>query len=159
MDVQVGCRAEPLYQRDRYYDTYFRKCGALLKDDGMMLLQAITIADQRYHSACRSVDFIQRHIFPGSCIPSVTAITDAVARVSDMRLVDLLDIGAHYATTLRRWRENMFANIERVRALGYSEEFIRMWEFYFCYCEGGFIERVIGDAQMLFIKPLARPIV
>ena len=123
----------------------------------MMLLQAITIADQRYESARRSVDFIQRHIFPGSCIPSVTVIADAVARVTDMRLVDLLEIGAHYATTLRCWRENLFANIDRVRALGYPEEFIRMWAFYFCYCEGGFIERVIGDAQMLFIKPLARP--
>jgi cyclopropane-fatty-acyl-phospholipid synthase len=141
----------------QYYDTYFRKCGELLKDDGLFMLQAITIADQRYDAARRSVDFIQRHIFPGSCIPSVTAITDAVARVSDMRLVDLLDIGAHYATTLRCWRENLFANLDRVRALGYPEEFIRMWEFYFCYCEGGFIERVIGDAQMLFIKPLARP--
>ena len=141
----------------QYYDTYFRKCGELLKDDGLFMLQAITIVDQRYDAARRSVDFIQRHIFPGSCIPSVTAITDAVARVSDMRLVDLLDIGAHYATTLRCWRENLFANIDRVRALGYPEEFIRMWEFYFCYCEGGFIERVIGDAQMLFIKPLARP--
>ncbi len=141
----------------RYYDAYFRQCGALLKPDGMMLLQAITIADQRYESARDAVDFIQRHIFPGSCIPSVTVITDAVARVTDMRLVDLLDIGEHYATTLRCWRENLFANLERVRALGYPEEFIRMWEFYFCYCEGGFIERVIGDAQMLFIKPLARP--
>ena len=141
----------------QYYDTYFRKCGELLKDDGLFMLQAITIADQRYDAARRSVDFIQRHIFPGSCIPSVTAITDAVARVSDMRLVDLLDIGAHYATTLRCWRENLFANLARVRAIGYPEEFIRMWEFYFCYCEGGFIERVIGDAQMLFIKPLARP--
>jgi cyclopropane-fatty-acyl-phospholipid synthase len=141
----------------QYYDAYFRQCGALLKPHGMMLLQAITIADQRYEAARRSVDFIQRHIFPGSCIPSVTAIADAVARVTDMRLVDLLDIGAHYATTLRCWRENLFANIDRVRALGYPEEFIRMWTFYLCYCEGGFIERVIGDAQMLFIKPLARP--
>ncbi|MBA0901881.1 MAG: class I SAM-dependent methyltransferase [Candidatus Nitrotoga sp.] len=141
----------------RYYDAYFRQCGALLKPDGMMLLQAITIADQRYESARNAVDFIQRHIFPGSCIPSVTVITDAVTRVTDMRLVDLLDIGVHYATTLRCWRENLFANLEQVRALGYTEEFIRMWEFYFCYCEGGFIERVIGDAQMLFIKPLARP--
>ena len=141
----------------RYYDAYFRQCGALLKPDGMMLLQAITIADQRYESARNAVDFIQRHIFPGSCSPSVTVITDAVTRVTDMRLVDLLDIGVHYATTLRCWRENLFANLEQVRALGYPEEFIRMWEFYFCYCEGGFIERVIGDAQMLFIKPLARP--
>jgi cyclopropane-fatty-acyl-phospholipid synthase len=140
-----------------YYDAYFRKCGDLLKPDGMMLLQAITIADQRYDAARKSVDFIQRHIFPGSCIPSVTAMSDAIARVTDMKLFHLEDIGPHYATTLRRWRENLFANIDRVRALGYPEEFIRMWEFYFCYCEGGFLERAIGDVQMLLVKPDARP--
>ena len=141
----------------QYYDSYFRKCSDLLKPDGMMLLQAITIADQRYEAARDSVDFIQRHIFPGSCIPSVAAIADAILRVTDLRLVHLDDIAPDYATTLRCWRENMFANIDRVGALGYPQEFIRMWEFYFCYCEGGFAERVIGDAQMLFIKPLARP--
>ena len=141
----------------QYYDTYFRKCSDLLKPDGLMLLQAITIADQRYAGARDSVDFIQRHIFPGSCIPSVAVITDAIARVTDLRLFHLDDIGFHYATTLKRWRENMFANLGRVRALGYPEEFIRMWEFYFCYCEGGFAEGVLGDAQMLLVKPLARP--
>jgi cyclopropane-fatty-acyl-phospholipid synthase len=132
----------------QYHDAYFRKCS--------MLLQAITIADQRYEAAKKSVDFIQRHIFPGSCIPSVAAITDAVARVTNMRLVDLKDIGPDYAITLRRWRENLFAHLDRVRALGYPDSFIRMWDFYFCYCEAGFIERVIGDAQMLLVKPLAR---
>jgi cyclopropane-fatty-acyl-phospholipid synthase len=141
----------------QFYDTYFRKCSDLLKLDGLMMLQAITIADQRYAAARDSVDFIQRYIFPGSCIPSVAAITDSIARVTDLRLVDLYDIGQHYATTLRRWRENMFARIDEVRALGYPEEFIRMWEFYFCYCEGGFAEGVLGDAQMLFVKPGARP--
>lgn len=140
-----------------FYDAYFRKCGELLKPEGMMLLQAITIADQRYESARRAVDFIQRYIFPGSCIPSVTVMGNAIARVTDMRLYHLEDIGPHYATTLRLWRENMFANLDRVRALGYPEEFIRMWEFYFCYCEGGFAERAIGDVQMLLVKPLARP--
>ena len=140
-----------------YYDAYFRKCGELLKPEGMMLLQAITIADQRYDAARKSVDFIQRHIFPGSCIPSVTALSDAIARVTDMKLFHLEDIGPHYATTLRHWRENLFANIDLVRALGYPEEFIRMWEFYFCYCEGGFLERAIGDVQMLLVKPGARP--
>ena len=140
-----------------YYDAYFRKCGELLKPEGMMLLQAITIADQRYDAARKSVDFIQRHIFPGSCIPSVTALSDAIARVTDMKLFHLEDIGPHYATTLRHWRENLFANIDQVRALGYPEEFIRMWEFYFCYCEGGFFERAIGDVQMLLVKPAARP--
>src|SRR6185436_982352 len=113
------------------YDTYFRKCGELLKPEGMMLLQAITIADQRYGAARKSVDFIQRHIFPGSCIPSVTVMSDAIARVTDMKLFHLEDIGPHYATTLRHWRDNLFANINQVRALGYPEEFIRMWDFYF----------------------------
>ncbi len=92
-----------------FYDDYFGKCGALLKPDGLMLLQAITIADQRYDAARRSVDFIQRYIFPGSCIPSVTAMNDSITRASDLQLVHLEDIGPHYATTLRQWRENFFA--------------------------------------------------
>jgi cyclopropane-fatty-acyl-phospholipid synthase len=141
----------------RYYETFFRKCSGLLKPEGTMLLQAITIADQRYASALKAVDFIQRHIFPGSCIPSITAMSIAMTRATDMRLYHLEDIGPHYATTLKAWRENFFANIDRIRALGYSEESIRMWEFYFCYCEAGFAERAIGDVQMLLVKPLARP--
>lgn len=138
---------------DEYYDTYFRQCGRLLKEDGLMLLQAITITDQRYEQARRSVDFIQRYIFPGSTIPAVTAMLDAITRESDLRLVHLEDIGPHYAATLRKWREQFFGNIEAVRALGYPESFIRMWEFYLCYCEGGFEERALGDVQMLLAKP------
>lgn len=137
----------------QFYDAYFRQCSALLKPDGLMLLQAITIADQQYETAKNSVDFIQRYIFPGSCIPSVTALLDSITRSSDMRLFDLEDIGPHYATTLRQWRENIFRQIDQVRALGYSREFLRMWEFYLCYCEGGFIERAIGDVHMLLAKP------
>lgn len=137
----------------QYFDTYFGKCGALLKPDGLMLLQAITIADQRYEQAKRSVDFIQRYIFPGSCIPSVAAMTDSIARTGDMRLYHLEDIGPHYAMTLRKWRENFFTKIAQVRALGYPDSFIRMWEFYLCYCEGGFAERAIGDVHMLLVKP------
>ena len=140
-----------------YLDAYFRKCSELLEPEGSMLLQAITIADQRYEAARNSVDFIQRHIFPGSCIPSVAVMSDAIARVTDMRVCHLEDIGPHYATTLGCWRENLFANLEQVRALGYPETFIRMWEFYLCYCEGGFSERAIGDVQMVLVKPLARP--
>ncbi len=136
----------------QFYDAYFAQCARLLKDDGLMLLQAITIADQRYEQARRSVDFIQRYIFPGSTIPSVTAMLDAATRSSDLRLVDMLDIGAHYATTLRLWRENFEREQAAVRALGYSEAFMRMWKFYLCYCEGGFAERAIGDAQMLLAK-------
>lgn len=137
----------------QYYETYFKQCSHLLKPTGMMLLQAITIADQQYESAKKSVDFIKRYIFPGSCIPSVTAIQDAVTKSSDLRLYNLKDIGPHYATTLNRWRKNVFANLEEIKALGYSDEFIKMWEFYLCYCEGGFTERVISDVHMLFVKP------
>ncbi|MGA8033256.1 MAG: cyclopropane-fatty-acyl-phospholipid synthase family protein [Casimicrobiaceae bacterium] len=137
----------------QYYDLFFSQCAKLLRHDGLMLLQAITIADQRYDAARRSVDFIQRHIFPGSTIPSVTAMLASTTRATDMRLVHLEDIGPHYAATLRAWRENLLANLDAVRALGYPEPFIRMWEFYLCYCEGGFAERALGDVQMLLARP------
>lgn len=137
----------------QFYDTYFAKVSQLLKPDGLALIQAITIADQRFNSAIQSVDFIQHYIFPGSNIPSNTAMLTSITKVSDMRLFDLEDIGPHYATTLRMWRENFFANITQVRKLGYSEEFIKMWEFYFCYCEGGFAERALGDVHLLLAKP------
>jgi len=139
-----------------FLDTYFARCGALLEPHGMMLLQAITIDDRRYESARRSVDFIQRHIFPGSCIPSVAVMTGAIARRTDLRLFHLEDIGPHYARTLAHWRENLERNRARIRALGYSEAFLRMWEFYLCYCEGGFAEQALGDVQMLLVKPRAR---
>jgi cyclopropane-fatty-acyl-phospholipid synthase len=137
----------------QFYDTYFGQVGRLLKPDGMALIQAITIADQRYEAARRSVDFIQRHIFPGSTIPSVTAMTQSYTRASDLRLFHLEDIGPHYATTLRRWSERFHAQRHRIHALGYPESFCRLWDFYFSYCEGGFAERVLGNAQMLLVKP------
>ena len=137
----------------QYYETYFKKCSDLLPPEGMMLLQAITIADQQYETAKHSVDFIQRHIFPGGCIPSVSIMTDSIARATDMRLFHLEDIGPHYVKTLRAWRNNLLNNRAMIQSLGYSEEFIRMWEFYFCYCEGGFAERAIGNVQMLLTKP------
>jgi len=139
-----------------YYDTYFAQCGRLLADDGLMLLQAITIADQRYESACKSVDFIQRYIFPGSTIPSISVMLASIARSTDMKLSHLEDIGPHYATTLRHWRLNFLRNLDAVRAQHYPESFIRMWEFYLCYCEAGFEERAIGDVQMLLAKPGSR---
>jgi cyclopropane-fatty-acyl-phospholipid synthase len=135
---------------------YFRKCSELLKPSGAMLLQAITIADQRYEEYRKSVDFIQRYIFPGGHLPSLAVMTDAVANHTDMRLLGLEDIGLHYATTLNRWRENFFARLDDVRRMGYPEPFIRMWEFYLCYCEGAFLERAISDVQMVFTKPDAR---
>ena len=140
----------------RYFDTYFNKCSELLKPSGMMLLQSITIGDQRYRVARKSIDFIQRYIFPGGCLPSVAALSDSIARKTNMRIYDLEDIGIHYAATLRLWRERFFANIERVRQLGYSEDFIRMWDYYLSYCEGGFRQQTIGTVQLLLTKPRAR---
>ncbi len=137
----------------QYLDTYFAKCASLLKPNGAMLLQAITIQDQFYEQALKSVDFIQRFIFPGSFIPSVTAITNSVTRATDMKVSHLRDIGPHYATTLRKWREAFFAHAPEIRALGLPDTFIRMWDFYFCYCEGGFAERQLGDVHMLLTKP------
>jgi cyclopropane-fatty-acyl-phospholipid synthase len=140
----------------QYLKTFFRTCSRLLKDDGLMALQAITIRDQLFDRHKRSVDFIKRYIFPGSCIPSITAISSAVARATDLRLVHLEDITPHYARTLHEWRRRFFANIDKVRALGFSDTFIRMWEYYLCYCEGGFSERYIGDVQLMLVKPLCR---
>lgn len=139
-----------------YLDTYFQTCSRLLKPHGMLLLQAITIADQQYERYKRAVDFIQHYIFPGGGLPSVAALTASMARVTDLRLFHLEDIGPHYAATLRHWRERFLANLDKVRGLGFSDSFIRMWEFYLCYCEGGFGERAIGAAQLLFTKPLCR---
>jgi cyclopropane-fatty-acyl-phospholipid synthase len=138
------------------FDTFFQKCSDLLRHDGDMLIQAITIADQRYAEYRKSVDFIQRYIFPGSGLPSSAVMTDAVARKTDMRLLDLEDIGLHYATTLNDWRQNFTARLEDVRRQGYPESFIRMWEYYLCYCEGAFLERAISDVQILFSKPGSR---
>lgn len=137
----------------RHFDTYFEKCTDLLKTDGVMLLQSITIADQRYTAAKKSIDYIQRYIFPGGCLPSVAALSDAIARKTDMRIFHLEDIGPHYASTLRLWRERFFANIEKIGQLGYSERFIRMWQYYLCYCEGGFRQQSIGTVQLLLTKP------
>jgi cyclopropane-fatty-acyl-phospholipid synthase len=139
-----------------FYATFFQTCSRLLKDDGLMALQAITIGDQIFDRHKRSVDFIKRYIFPGSCIPSVTAINKAIVRATDLRLIHLEDITPHYAKTLREWRRRFFANVDKIREMGYPDTFIRMWEYYLCYCEGGFAERYIGDVQMLFAKPLYR---
>jgi cyclopropane-fatty-acyl-phospholipid synthase len=136
----------------QYYDTYFRCCSNVLKPGGLMLLQAITIADQQYEAARDSVDFIKRHIFPGCCIPSIAAISASVARASELRIVGLDDIGPHYATTLAHWRANLQRNAPLARALGRDDTFLRMWEFYFSYCEGGFAEGALGDAQILLVK-------
>ncbi len=140
----------------QYLDTYFEKCAGLLKPDGVMLLQAITIADQRYEDALREVDYIKKFIFPGGFLPSVSAMCKSVSQVTDMKLFHMEDIGPHYARTLGDWRQRFFDSIEKVRSLGYSDAFVRMWEYYLCYCEGGFRERDIGTVQMVLTKPGSR---
>ncbi|PYB80931.1 SAM-dependent methyltransferase [Pseudomonas sp. LB-090624] len=140
----------------RYLPTYFRQCAGLLKADGLMLLQAITIRDQRYDQARRSVDFIQRYIFPGGALPSLSVLLDTASRQTALNLVHLEDFGVDYALTLRHWRDNLKQARAPLAALGYDETFQRLWEFYLCYCQGGFEERAIGVAQLLWAAPNAR---
>jgi cyclopropane-fatty-acyl-phospholipid synthase len=140
----------------RHLDEYFRVCSERLSPDGLMLIQAITTPDRGFARSLRSVDFVKRYIFPGGQLLSITAIGESVKRATDLRMTHLEDFSAHYARTLADWREAMFKNLDRVRALGLPETFIRMWEFYLCYCEGGFAERSTGVAQILFEKPEGR---
>ncbi len=137
----------------RHLPTYFRTCAERLKPDGAALIQAITMPDHLYDRYLDAPDFISRYIFPGCCCPSLHAISDAVARSTDLRLNNLEDLSPHYARTLREWRNAFHANLEHVRGMGFDDRFIRMWEFYLCYCEGGFAERFTGVVQLLFSKP------
>ena len=139
-----------------FLDVYFRSCARLLKPEGAMLLQAITIQDQYYQQALKSVDYIQRYVFPGSFIPSIEALSKSLAKATDFKIFHLEDIGPHYARTLRMWRERFFRNLGKVRELGYNDSFVRLWEYYLCYCEGGFMERQLGTVQMLLTKPGCR---
>ncbi|MCA9263911.1 MAG: class I SAM-dependent methyltransferase [Planctomycetales bacterium] len=139
-----------------YLDTYFRQCARLLKPTGSMLLQAITMPDQGYRHYLKSVDFIQRYIFPGGCLPSLGAICDSVRRVTDFRVTMLDDFAQHYARTLQLWRAEFFRRLDEIRELGMDDVFIRTWDFYFCYCEGAFCENLTGVAQILLEKPGCR---
>ena len=136
-----------------HLDTYFGRIGRLLAPDGLALLQAITIEDRRYDSALRSVDFIKKHIFPGSFIPCASVLLGSAARASDLVVVNLEDLGDDYARTLAAWRARFDANASDIAALGYDERFRRAWRFYLIYCEGGFRERALSNVQLLFAKP------
>lgn len=137
----------------KYYDEYFRTCSRLLKDDGLMLIQAITISDQRFGQSVRNIDFIKRYIFPGGQLPCNAVIAEKIATQTDMQLIGMEDITRDYARTLRAWRENFWQRIDEVRRLGCDELFIRLWHYYLCFCEGGFLERVIHTGQFLIAKP------
>ena len=141
----------------QYLDTYLAKIDSLLNAEGQAMLQAITIRDQRFESAKRDMDFIKRYIFPGGFLPSHHAMLSSVMRKTSLNMVALDEIGQHYARTLREWRQRFEASLEKVRAQGYDERFIRMWRYYLCYCEGGFIERSIGTCHLVLAKPQAKP--
>ena len=140
-----------------YFDTFFARVGALLTDTGLALIQAITIEDSRFDQYKRTADYIKRFIFPGGCLPSINAMLHSTTRMTDLVLVHMEDIGLHYATTLRHWWQNCLANQAQIEALGYPPTFLRMWQFYLSYCEGGFMERSIGDVQLLLARPGWRP--
>lgn len=137
----------------QWLDTYFATCSKLLKPNGLALIQGITLADQLHRGYLRSVDFIQRYIFPGGCLPSIESMATSVCRATDLRIFHLEDAPQHYARTLADWRKNFFAVMPRLREMNLGDEFLRMWEYYLCYCEGGFREQQLGLVQLLLIKP------
>ncbi len=139
-----------------YLGTYLGACSRLLHPEGQMLLQVISMPDQRYKSYLRTSDFIRKHVFPGSCCPSLSALQNALTESTDMRCVQYEDITPHYVTTLEHWHQRYEESIDRVRELGYPEEFIRMWRYYLSYCIAGFAERYIGVGQMMLNKPGCR---
>ena len=133
-----------------FLPSYIDQCQSLLKPQGLMAIQAITIADQRYNSYSNSVDFIQKYIFPGGFLPSITALTQAATQNSDLVVRDLFDIGADYGKTLNCWHQTFNQRLDRVKELGFDERFIRMWNYYFCYCQGGFRAKTISTVHMTF---------
>jgi cyclopropane-fatty-acyl-phospholipid synthase len=141
----------------QFFDTFFARCARLLRPGGAMLLQAITIDARAYAVEKAKRSFANTYIFPGGCLPSLEVISRSISRVTDLRAVHLEDITAHYVKTLRCWRENFLAQLERVRSLGYDGRFQRTWELYLAYCEGGFGGGRISDVQLLLAKPGYQP--
>jgi cyclopropane-fatty-acyl-phospholipid synthase len=137
----------------KYLDVYFKKCHDLLKKNGTLALQVITSPDSRYESLKKGVDWIQKHIFPGSLLPSVAAINGAINRTGDMTLVDLKDMGLDYAKTLKLWFDSFNANLDKVRKLGFDERFVRKWNYYLCYCEAAFEMRNINVMHLIYTRP------
>jgi cyclopropane-fatty-acyl-phospholipid synthase len=137
----------------KFYDAYFKKCHELLKKDGVLALQVITCPDSRFESLRTGVDWIQKHIFPGSLLPSVASINRAINNTSDLTLVDLKDLGLDYGRTLNLWREQFNKNISDIKKLGFDDTFIRKWNYYFCYCEAAFDMRNINVMQMVYARP------
>jgi cyclopropane-fatty-acyl-phospholipid synthase len=140
----------------QYFETYFRRLEELLAPEGFALIQAITIEDAKFEEYRDSIDFIRRFVFPGGCLPSVTRLVDTMRRVTRLRVRHLEDISDHYARTLGEWQRNVDAHADRLREMGYDRTFLRLWRYYLAFCQGGFMERSIGDVQMIFEKPDCR---
>ncbi len=138
---------------EQQLDTYFRQCAKMLKPGGRLVLQAIVMPEQRYQAYRRNIDFIQKYIFPGGFLPSVSAMQESVGRTCSLRLQELDDLSPHYARTLRAWKEKFFERLDDVRDLGFDDRFIRMWEYYLCYCEAAFQEKAVGVVQIVWDKP------
>jgi cyclopropane-fatty-acyl-phospholipid synthase len=136
-----------------YLDVYFKKCHDLLKKNGILAIQVITSPDSRYESLRKGVDWIQKHIFPGTLLPSIAAINGAINRTGDLTMVDLKDIGLHYATTLKLWFDQFNTNLSTVRSLGFDDTLIRKWNYYLCYCEAAFEMRNINVMQLVYSRP------
>jgi cyclopropane-fatty-acyl-phospholipid synthase len=136
-----------------FMSEFFAKCNSLLKDNGLMLIQAITIADARYDHYRSNVDFIQRYIFPGGCLPSIAVMSKHVSEQTDMMIDNIQDIGLHYARTLADWRIGFDGSWNELQNYGFDEQFKRLWHFYLSYCEGAFLERVISTHHLVMRKP------
>jgi cyclopropane-fatty-acyl-phospholipid synthase len=141
----------------RYLGTFFERCARLLAPHGRMVLQTITFPDQKFEAYRRDFDFIRKYIFPGGLCPSLFEIARAVKRRTDLRILEVEDIGPHYATTLRRWRERFLEAAGDVRRLGFDAAFVRMWEYYLACCEAAFAVRYLGDLQIVFGRPTSAP--
>ena len=137
---------------------FFDKVSTLLRPSGLMALQGITYNDPDFETYKNSVDFIRKYIFPGGCLVSVSQIKESIKAKTDLTLVDLEDITQHYARTIKHWRQDFLKSLPEIRSLGFSESFIRIWEFYLVYCEAGFLENLIGDFQFVFAKPDSKDI-
>ncbi len=137
----------------KFLKAYFKKCNDLLKKDGILAIQVITCPDSRYESLRTGVDWIQKHIFPGSLLPSVGTINKVINKTSDMTMVDLKDMGLHYARTLSVWQYHFNQQLSEVKKMGFDERFIRKWNYYFNYCEAAFKTRNINVMQMVYSRP------
>ena len=137
----------------KYYKSYFKKVHDLLKPEGIVAIQVITSPDSRYNDLKKGIDWIQKHIFTGSLLPSIAILNKSVNGTGDLNLINLEEMGLHYSRTLKQWRKNFNEKLDEVKSMGFNEEFIRKWNYYLSYCEAAFEMRNINVVQMVYAKP------